>query len=152
MKRIHIPPNGTVFLVPLPSNGFGLGVLIRACGEGRAYGAFFRVRVASESEIDIKHLKLADAIWRCKFGDYALRRQLWPVIGSVPNWGASPWTLPDFARRHDDPRMCFLIKCDDKLDVIATTLVELAQAKDLPDDAQFGSGVVEIKLDKLLST
>src|SRR5664280_79974 len=91
MKQKRIPANGSVFLVPLPTGDFGIGVLIRADGKGRAYGTFFGPRVADASKLDIAHLRPQDAIFRSRFGDYGLHTQRWTVIGSISNWDPSHW-------------------------------------------------------------
>ena len=150
MKQKRIPANGAVFLVPLPTGGFGIGVLIRADGKGRAYGAFFGPRVAGAGEVDIARLLPEDAVFRCRFGDHGLHTHRWPIIGSIPSWDTSPWPIPNFARRHDNPRMRYVTEYDDNLDLLSEAIVQVAATQDLPEDTQFGSGVVEIRLDKLL--
>ncbi len=150
MKQKGIPADGSVFLVPLSTRGFCIGVLVRADGKGRAYGAFFGKRVAVASEVDVAGLKLQDAALCCRFGDHGLHTQRWAVIGSIPDWDASPWPIPKFARRHDNPAMRYVTEYDDELNFLSESLVQASEAQDFPEDAQLGSGLVEIRLDKLL--
>jgi hypothetical protein len=150
VKKKRSASEGAVFLVPLPATGFGVGVLIRTSGTGRAYGAFFGPRVVSESEVDVSRLRDEDAILRCRFGDHGLHTQRWTIIGSISDWGAHRWELPRFKRGHDDPSLRYVTTYDDSLRAIAETLQPVNEAAALPDDGQFGSGLVEAKLSKIL--
>lgn len=141
---------GEVFLVPLATAGFGVGVIVRTNGRGKAYGSFFGPRVIDAKEVDIARLRDDDAIMRCRFGDYALRNQLWPRIGSIPDWNLKRWKLPLFSRRHDNPEFCFVTTYDDQLNAIAERLQPVVETPDLPYDSQLGSGIVETRLGKLL--
>lgn len=151
MKKSGIPANGSVFLLPLPTGDFGIGVLVRANGTGQAYGEFFGRRVTNASEVNVARIKEKDAILRCRFGDHGLHTQRWIVIGSIPNWNAHPWRLPKFFRRHDNAGMRYVTEYDDDLNLLSETIAPVAATVDMPEDAQFGSGVVETKLGKLLA-
>jgi hypothetical protein len=150
MKKSSIPANGSVFLVPLPAAGFGIGVLVRGDGKGRAYGAFFGPRVSRADEVDMANLRQQDAILRCRFGDYGLHTRRWIVIGSIPNWGAGQWQIPRFSRPHDNSGMRYVTEYDDDLNLMSEVVTPVAETTDMPEDAQFGSGIVEVKLNKLL--
>jgi hypothetical protein len=148
-KRLKIP-EGSVFLVPLTDGDYGFGVLIRTSGDGSCYGAFFGPSVKNSNEVDFSCLVEEGAILRCRFGDYGLHNQLWPVIGSIPDWGSNRWGLPQFARHHDNPELRYVTTYDDRLDAIEEVLVPVKDALNLFEDTQFGSGSVEIRLTKLL--
>jgi len=150
MKKLRIPPAGTVFLVPLPPGGFAIGVLVRSDGKGRAYGVFFGPRVSSASEVNVATLKPQGAILRCRFGDHGLHSQRWAVIGTIPGWEPSEWQIPLFSRSHDDAGMCYVTEYNDSLNIISEVIRPAHEAIELPEDAQFGSGVVEVKLGKIL--
>jgi hypothetical protein len=150
MKDRLAVANGAVFLVPLPTGGFGIGVLVRADGKGRAFAAFFGPRVTDATEVDIPRLRSEDAVLLCRFGDHGLHTQRWPVIGAIPNWSADQWRLPRFCRRHDNPELRYVTEYDDSLNVLNEVVLPSADTKNLPEDAQFGPGVVEVKLAKLL--
>lgn len=149
MKQKRLIVEGAVFLVPLPAAGFGVGVLIRGDGKGRAYGAFFGPRVKHASEVDVSLLRDEDAIFRCRFGDYGLHHQLWQVIGSIPEWGSHPWSLPKFVRQHANPELCYVTTYDDNFLCISEQLQPVVEVPQLPHDSQLGSAVVEAKLAKL---
>ena len=152
MPRKFEIAEGEVFLVPLTTTGFGVGVLIRGDGKGRAYGAFFGPRVTDATEVDIVRLRDDDAIMRCRFGDYGLRNELWPRIGSIPDWSLNRWKLPLFTRNHDNPELCFVTTYDERLNAIAERLQPVAETLHLPHDSQLGSGIVEIRLEELLGS
>jgi hypothetical protein len=150
MKQKRSAVDGAVFLVPITNGGFGIGVLIRSDGKGRAYGAFFGPRVSNASEVDISKLRDEDAILRCRFGDHGLHTRRWPLIGSIRDWGSNPWGLPRFARHHDNPALRYVTAYDSGLNVIEESLQPVDETSNLPEDEQLGSGVVEGKLAKLL--
>lgn len=149
MKRLAIR-RGAVFLVPVAPGRFAIGAVIRADGRGRAVGAFFGPTVSGPSEVDASNLRLETAVLVCRFGDHGLHTKRWPVIGSIPNWVASAWSVTKFARRHDNPDLCYVTEYDDSLNVISERVLPAAEGSMLPVDAQYGSGVVEAKLAKLV--
>jgi hypothetical protein len=149
MKMLNIE-RGAMFLVPLAQGKFVVGVVINADGRGRAVGAFFGPTVSGASEVHVSNLQLKNAVLVCRFGDHGLHTKRWPVIGSIPNWAVAPWSVSKFARRHDDPDRCYVTEYDDSLSAISERVVPAAEGKMLPDDAQYGSGVVEVKLAKLV--
>ncbi|TAG05938.1 MAG: hypothetical protein EAZ43_00115 [Betaproteobacteria bacterium] len=149
MKKLAIE-SGAIVLVPLAPSGFAVGVVICADGRGRAIGAFFGPRVEGGSDVNASELRLKDALLICRFGDHGLHTKRWRVIGSIPSWGNAPWSVTKFARRHDDPDRCYVTEYDESLNAISERLLPTAEAKGLPDDAQYGSGVVEAKLAKLV--
>ena len=149
MKRSSTYCEGAVFLVPLPTSGFGVGVLVRGDGKGRAFGYFFGPRVEGENQVNIDGLKPATAILTCRFGDHGLFNGRWPIIGHINDWKDNRWVMPGFVRPHDHGSLRFLTEYDDCLRAISER-VDALSVSHLPDDAQYGSGVVEKKLGKLL--
>lgn len=147
--RFHAP-NGSIFLVPLPTGGYGVGVLVRSDGKGRAYGIFFGPRVVGETGVDIRGLCSENAVVRFRFGDYGLHSKRGPIIGLVSGWKDAPWPLPQFRRPHDNPFLCYVSSFDDKLNCLAEDIVPASLACDLPEEAQYGSGIIEKKLDDIL--
>lgn len=149
MKEVPIK-NGSLFLVPLASGKFAIGVLLHADGRGRSIGAFFGPAVDSSSDVEPIKLAIEDAKLVCRFGDHGLHTKRWQVIGAIPSWSESPWTALRFARLHDNPELKYVTEYDESLNVLSEQLVPAVEAKGLPQDAQFGSGVVEAKLSKLI--
>lgn len=149
MKKLAVK-SGAVVLVPVAPTGFAVGVVIRADGRGRAIGAFFGPRVNGASDVNPSELRLKTALLICRFGDHGLHTKRWPVIGSIPNWGSTPWSVTKFSRRHDNPDLCYVTEYDESLDAISERVLPAAEGKGLPEDAQYGSGVVEAKLAKIM--
>jgi hypothetical protein len=149
MKKLAIEA-GAIFLVPVTPARFATGVVIRADGRGRAVGAFFGPTVSGASEVDASGLRLERSALLCRFGDHGLHTKRWPVIGQMPNWADAPWSVTRFARRHDSPDLCYVTEYDESLNVISERVLPAAEGNALPDDAQYGSGVVEAKLAKLV--
>lgn len=152
MKKARLPNCGTVFLVPLRNGGYGIGVLVRADGKGRAFGSFFGPRIASSDEISNFDLQMKNAIFSCRFGDHGLYKKSWNVVGAVPDWNPEQWPMPKFSRQHDDASRYYVTEYDDNLGVLSETIVPASEALNLPEDVQFGSGIIEIKLDNLLAS
>lgn len=150
MKKRTVPSEGSVFLVPLANGAYGVGVLVRADGEGRAYGLFFGPAIDDPVRLDLAALAPKTSVLRCKFGDHGLVTGRWRVVGQIDHWSRERWPLPHFARRHDDPVLRYVCEYDDALNLRSERIVAAAEAVDLPQDAQFGSAVVEEKLSKIL--
>jgi Immunity protein 26 len=150
VKKVILPSEGAIFLVPLSHGGHGVGVLVRADGEGRAYGLFFGPTVDDPGRVDAAKLVPETAILRCKFGDHGVVTGRWRVIGQIAPWDRHRWSLPPFARRHDNPALRYVSEYDDELNLRSERIVVADEAVGMPEDAQFGSAVVEAKLDALL--
>ena len=136
--------------MPLPDSSFAVGVVARADGKGRAYGVFFGPRVKNEQAVDLQSLRPEAGALYCKFGDHGLYTGRWRIIGQVPLWSRREWRLPLFSRRHDNDAVRYVTEYDDDLNVRTERIVSAVEARGLPEDAQFGSAVVEAKLERLL--
>ena len=141
---------GSVVLVPLAPDEFAVGVVIHTAGKGCCVGAFFGPRVRSASEVDTGGLRLENAVWVCRFGDYGIHNSLWPVIGAIPNWASAPWSVTSFARGHDDPTLCYITEYDNVLNVKSDRVAPASEGQALPKDSLCGSAIVEKLLAKLL--
>jgi hypothetical protein len=149
MKKSRLAA-GSVVLVPLVPEGFAVGVVIHTDGKGRCAGAFFGPRVSSALDVDPSGLRLDDAVWVCRFGDYGLFHKRWPVIGPVPNWASAPWSVTKFSRRHDDPGLCHITEYDNLLNLLRERIAPASEGRALPQDTSYGSGIVEARLSKML--
>ena len=102
MAKKKLPySEGSVFLVPLTTGGFGRGVVARADPKGRGglFGYFFAPCLASTNNVALDDFMPCNAILRVRFGDLGLINGEWPVCGQVPNWDRSQWPMPDFVRK-----------------------------------------------------
>ena len=149
MKTLAIEP-GAIFLVPVAPARFATGVVIRADGRGRAVGAFFGPTVNGASEVDASDLRLEKSALICRFGDHGLYTKRWPVIGQMPNWSDASWSVSRFARRHDNPDLCYVTEYDASLNALSERVLPAEEGQALPDDAQYGSGIVEAKLANIM--
>lgn len=137
---------GTIFTVPLEPSGHALGVLARTNGKGKAFGYFFN------PANDLSRLNWNDSVLVARFGDHGLHTGRWKIVGHVENWRREEWPLPSFMREHDNPKLAYLTRYNDELEAVSEEIVssELLDRKLLPVDSQYGSGVVEKLLSRIL--
>jgi len=153
--RKRLPYNeGTWFAVPLANGGYSLGLVARAPVEGRVlYGYFFgprRIKVPTLSEI--RHLKSDDALKISFFGDLALMKGTWPVIGRIEPWNRDSWPMREFLRTDSISGQKYKVQYSDdgtnrELGILPSTSDEVDR---LPKDGVAGTGVIESTLDSLL--
>lgn len=145
---------GAAFLVPLRDGGFARGVVARSAPGGRILlGYFFGPRLPTVEAADFNGLKAANSILSLRFGDLALLKGIWPVLGSMPNWNKEGWPMLRALRR--DPlgmRHPLLVAYDDHDPSKVIAEHPTAALSDLPTDALAGYAFVEAKLSKLLPT
>jgi hypothetical protein len=101
-------------------------------------------------DVSPSELQLKDALLICRFGDHGLHTKRWSVIGTIPSWSNVPSLVGRFVGRHDDPSRCYVTEYDALLNAISEQVFPAAGGHGLPDDAQYGSDVVEAKLTTLL--
>ena len=144
---------GSVFLIPLRSGGYGRGVVARATPKGKGLlGYFFGPRVASAENASFDDLDPRSAVLRVIFGDLGLINGEWSIRGTVPNWDRSQWPMPDFVRR--DPlgrRKPMLVRYSDADPMRVEAEFPIDDDSGLATDSAYGYGAVEIELTKLLS-
>lgn len=145
---------GSVFLVPLRSGGFGRGVVARSGPRGKLLlGYFFGPKLEAE-ETSLGGLRPEDAVLRLRFGDLGLFRGEWKVIGQVVPWSRADWPIPEFL--WSDPLGVIpdkvVVYTDDEFDRGGLGRQERRETipPGLQRDSLSGSGAVEIKLSKLL--
>jgi hypothetical protein len=150
MSKIKYSEGG-VFAVPLRSGGFARGVVTRTSKAGKILiGYFFGPKL---SDFHGKHDSLAPqdsvAIMRC--GDLGIITGDWPLIGTISDWNRDMWRSPKFLREDPISKRAWLITyADDDASLelgaepcgLGLTGYESAGLA--------GSGVVEIKLTKML--
>lgn len=141
---------GSVFLVPLRTGGYGRGVVARMAPKGRVLlGYFFAPRLISIDAATLEGLDPEQAVLRVRFGDLGLMNGQWQLYGSVPNWNRSLWPMPEFARRAHGTRTRVVRYSDDNPNQVAAEQ-PIDYDPGLPTDSLSGYGAVEIKLDRLL--
>lgn len=144
---------GTVFLVPLRTGGYGRGVVARCSPKGKiVFGYFFGPRVIGMEERHFDDLSPEQTVLRLRFGDLGLIDGKWPIVGLIPNWKRPHWPMPDFIRVEDrigDERK-YLVRYSDSDPSIRLFETPQIENSDLQPDVLSGCGLVEIKLTKLL--
>lgn len=144
------PPEGSIFLVPLRDGGFAVGVLARVSGEGHAFGYFFGPKVRSAEEINRGGLRAENALLVGKFGDLELLRGNWAVVGMLPDWDRSRWSMLPLARVDEISGKAWISKYDDMFNCIEEVEIDPSDAANFPYDRMMGAGSVEIRLTRLL--
>lgn len=142
---------GSVFLVPLRTEGYARGVVARSTSRGRVlFGYFFGPAFPSVTNASLENLFPDKAILITHFGDLGLINGKWPVIGVISTWNRSMWRMPDFVRRDDLSQNAWRIHYSDDDPSHIEWETPTDYAVDLPPDVLSGYGSVEIKLTRLL--
>jgi hypothetical protein len=143
---------GTVFLVPLRTGGYGRGVVARSRAEGKVlYGYFFGPRLPSADIADFRDINPDKAILRLRFGDLGLINGEWPIRGELSGWSRSQWPMSDFVRRDPLGRKAPVrVRYSDVDPNRIESESSIHDDAALPTDSLSGYGAVEIKLTKLL--
>ena len=89
---------GDWFAMPLPSGGFAVGTIARAAKGGKALlGYFFSPRRSAVPGVeDLESLDAPSAVVVARFGDLALIRDEWPILGRTAGWNRNLWSMPAF--------------------------------------------------------
>ena len=145
---------GTLFAVPLPGGGFGVGVVARATSEGKVILCYFfgpRRRQVPTLR-DIGDVRPRDAVRVLRVGDLGLISGEWSVIGQSSNWRRSEWPIPAFLRADPLSGRAWLVEYDDSdpNHVIREIPIDGIDPS-LDRDSLSGSGAAERKLDALLA-
>lgn len=141
---------GSVFLVPLRSNGYSVGVLIGSNGKGVCYGYFFGPKLKSESDLEIEVLNPDQAILIGMFGDLELLKGKWKIVGKIDRFEGFGWDIKPLARVDEAAGRAWLSFYDEKFNCINEHEISMEESKKYPYDRMMGAGSVEIRLTKLL--
>lgn len=144
---------GTVFAVPLRSHGVAVGVLARSSRSGILFGHFFGPRRDQLPVLEsLASLAPEDAVLVGRFGYLGLPDGSWLVLGPLPGWDRSRWSMPPLVRREPITGTAFLVLYDDSDPARLVGEEQVAEdiTADSPSDGLMGAGFVEIRLTKLL--
>src|SRR5258708_35037802 len=99
-RRIKVSYHeGDRFAVPLGAKGYAVGVVARKGNGGVVFGYFFGpLHPKLPSNEMTKTLRSNQAILIKRFGDLALIRGQWPLIGQSEHWSRVDWPLVTFGR------------------------------------------------------
>lgn len=141
---------GYVFAVPLRSGGYAAGVAARVSADGRMiYGYFFPPRASGTTDIHFGNLRPHMTVYRSLFGDLALHKGKWPLLGLLPNWDRNQWRMPAFVLRPMGATQ--LIIRSDLDPSVVVSIIDVSTNIDGPLDGLDGCGAVETVLDMVLS-
>lgn len=149
----NIYREGSVFAIPLRSEGYAVGVIARVSSDnsGGLLGYFFGPKLNTlPSEEIVGLLKPSNALRVLRFGDLSLLNKEWLVIGCIANWERKEWPMPDFLRKDDISKKAWRVRYSE--DNVSEVISESAESFDssLERDAAFGAGAVELLLTRLL--
>lgn len=157
MGRKKLPyKEGDWIAIPLKNSGYAIGLIARPQRKGRILlGYFFGPKHEQIPNLEeLQDLKPEDASLIAIFGDLGLYTGQWPVIGQIPPWNRSKWPMPPFIRTDCISGKTSRIEYseDDLTCEIRATPCGSEEAKRYPQDGLWGSGAVEIRLTKLLTS
>lgn len=140
---------GDVFVVPLRSDGYGIGIVARKY-RSVLLGYFWKKKFLEvPKDFDLSTLKKEEAFWIKQFGIRGLEKGDWKVIGSIPNFKPDDWEVPKFVREVE-PFGKHVITYDDKLKLVNQVKVPDDFNEPYPKDGVAGYGFVELKLTDFL--
>lgn len=146
---------GDWFAVPLRHGGFASGVIARSVPrQGRILiGYFFGPRRATIPQLEeLAGLAPSDAILVRRFGDLALLRGTWPLLGKLPGWERAVWPTPAFRRFEELTGRSFKVIYDDAdpSKLVREEIVDRYHLAAFAKDGLLGAGAVEVMLTGLL--
>lgn len=140
---------GDLFLVPLRSGGFGIGIIVRI-NKSVILGFFWEKKFDTHPEyIDTSELKKSNVFWIKQFSSAGLDIGSWKMIGHYPSFNQTEWGVPRFLREIS-PFGKYLISYNDNLEEIESIKVDDSFNDNLPVDGVAGYGSIEISLSKYL--
>jgi hypothetical protein len=152
-KRAQDYREGDWFLVPLPSGGYGVGVIARKARSAVLLGYFFGPRLPDvEAEAPIGSLRPQGALLVARFGDHRLFHGDWRSRGRIPNWDRAEWPTPVFGRIDSDGVTAWRCIYDDRnpSKVVREQRTSRDVAERLPEDTMMGADNVAFRLDRAL--
>jgi hypothetical protein len=146
---------GTVFAVPLRTDGFGLGVVARVApdGSGAVLGYFFGPRYKTLQDMhlpDLPPLRAKDALKVWRFGDPFLLDGSWPMIGKLKDWDRSEWPIPYFMWKDQANKTAWLIRYSDESISNPASQARVPYESNYEPDGGYGAGSIEILLSRFL--
>ena len=144
---------GTWFAIALRCGGYAVGNVARTPKQGKVLlGYFFGPRrevVPSLGELSSQ--RATDAIRVLRFGDLALIKGQWPIIGRSSGWTPQDWPMPSFVRKDGLSGKSWEVsyKDEDPSEVVAEELL-VRDSDDMERDGVFGAVAVELLLSQIL--
>jgi hypothetical protein len=145
---------GDLVAVPLPSGGYGPGLVGRILKAPILFGYFFRPRLANPPSLqNLGQLSRADLVLARMFGHQGLLDGTWLDLGQMPGWDRDLWPLPSFGLRQTVGRDAyFRVECEEKRPLSVRSQVPISKQEFdlLPEFGVSGHVWIQEKLDRLL--
>jgi len=134
---------GDVFVVPLRSHGYGLGLIARK-NKDIILGYFFNIRFDElPGCIDYDLLEKHRVIFAKQFGSPGLKGGTWVIIGHLQNWKREDWPVPTFCREDPLLGIYFAVHYNDNLECIGEEKIPESLAAKMYKDSLAGYGSIE---------
>ena len=143
---------GDVFAVPLADDGYAIGVVARATGNGVVVGYFFNDRLTSLPQVhQLDEMRPDDAGTVQRFGDLGLLNGRWPVLGRLSDWRRDDWPVPAFVREEPLTGRLLRVDYDDDDPSALAQEVEISkdEAANLPQDGLAGFDYMQRRLEQM---
>lgn len=141
---------GDVFVVPLRSEGYGIGLIARK-HRNILLGYFWKEFFSKiPNDLELSSLNKDDTFWIKQFGIRGLEKGEWKILGNKPNFSPKEWEVPKFIRE-TKPFGKYLVTYDDKLKFVNQEKVPDNFRGLHPKDGLAGYGFVELKLTDFLT-
>jgi len=145
---------GDLFALPISPTGYAIGLVARSNPRNSAIiASFFWLRFDHVPYLaELKSIKPTDSIRILQIGDLGIINREWKVIGQIPGWERSEWTIPAFVRSEPiSNRLWRVVYSDDDPSVVVSEeLISKEIAARLDRNAVFGYGAVEREISKAI--
>lgn len=141
---------GDIFLVPLRTNGYCVGVIIKMNNQGSVLGYFLNFRVTNSHEINLANINDSNIIFKCLFGDLGLINKEWLIAKDfkAPS-ELFQLEINGFVRKVDS--LYYLTEYDDLLNIISEKVLNTINPQnDYIENSLYGYGAVELKLSTII--
>ena len=139
---------GDCFCVPLPGDGYGVGVVARLGAPGLVLGYFDSTRYGSIPSLDDVTFSADSSLWVNLFGDLGFLEHRWIILGTIKDWDRDAWPLLDFAHHEELTERSYRISYGGDLrNQSEQSLVGPEELVGLPEHGVAGAKFVELKLD-----
>ncbi len=148
---------GQWFAVPLRTNGYALGIIVRGSSKTKGgLGYFFGPKYHEiPNDKDTWEKNSVDAVLITEFGDLGIIKGDWPLIKSTRPFSRKDWPVPKFGMEVPFPPGKGFIREYEydnlgKRTLVKQIAVDANEIKDLPKDSIMFGGFIEITLTNIL--
>ena len=137
---------GDWFAIPLQDKSYVVGLVARMDRKGAILGYFFDTRWGALPQLEkLKELTASQAAFVRVFGDLALIKKEWYVLGRTSNWIRDNWPVPTFGRMAELDGSAWKVEYSDEdfSRPIRETAISIEECSKLPKDALLGARAVE---------